>query len=150
MSRVKRKIHDINLAKKLVGTILHSFEQVNLDSLDEWQGIMYGSPGSPYEDGMFMFTMKFHEAHPFGAPKITFTTKIYHPNIGLDGFVCRDIFLDHWSAPITLDKCFNSIDSLMRDVNSTEAVNNEAARLYNEDRKKFDETARLWTKKYAL
>ena len=149
----KRKFKDIEKAKTLIGTILHSFEPVDMNSLDEWIAVMYGSPGSPYEDGLFTIHMKFFESHPYGAPTFTFKTPIFHPNIcPKDGKVCRPIFHDHWSAPIYLDKCFQSIDSLMRDysLDMQYALNLEAANMIENDQEAFYKKARFMTKKFAM
>lgn len=132
-----------------LGTYLESFEQVDDFNMNKWHGKMYGSPGSPYEDGLFHFTFEFDEYHPFRPPKVVFTTKIFHANIGLDGFICRDILMSHWAPAISADKIFGSIDSMMRDPNGAEFVNVEAGEMLNNDPKKYYETAKLWTKKYA-
>lgn len=46
-----------------------------------WAATLTGPPDTPYVDGLFSLAIDVPEEYPFSAPKIRFTTPIYHPNI---------------------------------------------------------------------
>ena len=59
---------------------------------------------SPYSGGVFFLSITFPTDYPFKPPKVSFTTKIYHPNINANGSICLDILRDQWSPALTISK----------------------------------------------
>ena len=100
------------------------------DDLFIWKGTIIGPDDSPYEGGIFLFSIHFPTDYRFKPPKITFLTKIYHPNINLNGSICLDILMDQWSPALIISKVLLSISSLLSDPNPDDPVNSEAANLY--------------------
>jgi ubiquitin-conjugating enzyme E2 D/E len=82
-----------------------------------------GPEDSPYSGGVFFLNIYFPTDYPFKPPKITFATRIYHPNINSNGGICLDILKDQWSPALTISKgifliiVLLSISSLLTDPN---------------------------------
>ena len=115
-----------------------------------WQATIAGPDDSLYAGGLFFLNIDFPVDYPFKPPKVTFSTRIYHPNINTHGRICLDILEDHWSAALTISKVLLSISSLLTDPNAEGPLVPEIADLYKTDKKKYEESAREWTKKYAM
>ncbi|KAM5220989.1 ubiquitin-conjugating enzyme E2-17 kDa-like [Ctenodactylus gundi] len=115
-----------------------------------WRGVLRGPPDSPYEGGFFSLDIEFPQDYPFSPPKISFATRIYHPNISRDGVICLDILRSEWSPVLTISKVLLSICSMLCDPNPNDPLELEPASLYVLDRAAYDRTAREWTRRYAM
>jgi len=108
-----------------------------------------GPEDSPYAGGVFFLNIHFPPDYPFKPPKVSFTTKIYHPNINSNGSICLDILKDQWSPALTISKVLLSISSLLTDPNPDDPLVPEIATIYKSDRDRYNATAREWTGRYA-
>ena len=63
-----------------------------------------GPEETPYTGGVFFLNIHFPTDYPFKPPKVTFVTRIYHPNITIKGFMSLDILDDQWSPLLTISK----------------------------------------------
>ena len=120
------------------------------DDLFHWQATIMGPPDSPYTGGVFFLNINFPPDYPFKPPKVTFTTKIYHPNVNSNGSICLDILNAQWSPALTTSKVILSICSLLTDPNPDDPLVPEIARIYKTDIAKYNATAKEWTQKYAM
>jgi len=60
---------------------------------------------APYNKAAFRVQLDFPAEYPFKPPKVTFKTKIYHPNIDEHGQVCLPITLpDHWKPATKVEQ----------------------------------------------
>ena len=119
------------------------------DNLYIWDATIIGPTESPYTGGLFKLEIHFPSDYPFKPPKVTFLTKIYHPNINSYGNICLDILKDQWSPALTVSKVLLSICSLLNDPNPKDPLVPDIAHLYEKDRAKYEENATLWTMRYA-
>lgn len=119
------------------------------DDLYRWEGVIFGPADSPYQGGVFHLKIQFPVDYPFKCPTITFTTKIYHPNINSAGIICLDILKNQWSPALTISKVLLSICSLLTDPNPNDPLSPEIAHQYKSDLESYNQTAREWTQKYA-
>lgn len=115
----------------------------------QWQATIMGPPDSPYKNGVFFLEIHFPTDYPFKPPKVTFSTRIYHPNINSNGSICLDILRNQWSPALTISKVLLSICSLMCDPNPDDPLVPEIAKLYVHDRAEYERTAQEWTENYA-
>ncbi|XP_030835353.1 ubiquitin-conjugating enzyme E2 D2 [Strongylocentrotus purpuratus] len=120
------------------------------DDLFNWQATIMGPTNSAYESGVFYLNIHFPADYPFKPPKVSFTTKIYHPNINSNGSICLDILRSQWSPALTISKVLLSICSLLTDPNPDDPLVPDIARVYKTDRTKYNMIAREWTQKYAM
>ncbi|CAG8588515.1 6908_t:CDS:2 [Dentiscutata erythropus] len=105
------------------------------EDLYYWQATLLGPDDGPYAGGAFTLNVQFPTDYPFKPPKVTFITKIYHPNINNNGDICLDTLKDQWSPSLTISK--------------DEPLMPEVAHIYKTDRPRYEETAREWTRKHA-
>ena len=117
--------------------------------LYNWTASIMGPDDSPFQGGVFFLNVQFPTDYPFKPPKLSFTTRIYHPNINSNGSICLDILKDQWSPAITISKVLLSISSLLTDANPNDPLVPEIAHIYKNDRPRYENTAREWTRRYA-
>jgi len=114
-----------------------------------WQATIIGPTETPYEGGIFHLKIVFPTDYPFKAPSVSFTTRIYHPNINDNGSICLDILKDQWSPVLTVSKLLLSICSLLNEPNPNDPLMPSIANLYKTNREQFNANAREHTLKYA-
>jgi ubiquitin-conjugating enzyme E2 D/E len=122
----------------------------NDENLFKWTASIIGPGGSPYAGGVFFLSIQFPTDYPFKPPKIQFITRIYHPNINSNGNICLDILRDQWSPALTISKVLLSISSLLTGPNPDDPLVPEIARVFKENRSRYEATAREWTQRYAV
>ncbi len=121
----------------------------NGDNIFEWDGMIIGPTKTPYEGGVFKLKIYFPTDYPYKPPKVTFVTKIYHPNINTSGIICLDILKTQWSPALTISKVLLSICSLLNDPNPNDPLMPEIAKQYVDDKNAYEKVAREWTIRFA-
>ena len=148
MTTIKRLQTELTNIKKNQLTNI-SANPIN-DNLHQWTATIIGPSDTPYENGIFKLFIQFPEKYPFKPPKITFTTKIYHPNINSSGDICLDTLSSAWSPILTIPQVLLSISSLMASPNPDDPLVGAAAREYKNNRESYNTIVKEWTKKYAV
>jgi len=119
------------------------------DNLFEWEAVILGPIGTPYEGGVFNLNISIPSNYPFKPPIVIFKTKIYHPNINSSGSICLDILKTQWSPALTISKILLSICSLLADPNPNDPLVPEIANLLKTNIEVYNQTAKEWTNIYA-
>lgn len=119
------------------------------DNLFEWEAVILGPIGTPYEGGVFNLTISIPSNYPFKPPTVIFKTKIYHPNINSSGSICLDILKTQWSPALTISKILLSICSLLADPNPNDPLVPEIANVFKTNIEVYNQTAKEWTNIYA-
>ena len=85
---------------------MENFRNIQVDeaNLLTWQGLIVPD-NPPYDKGAFRIEINFPAEYPFKPPKITFKTKIYHPNIDEKGQVCLPVIsAENWKPATKTDQ----------------------------------------------
>jgi len=108
------------------------------NNIMQWQAVIFGPEDTPWEDGTFKLSLEFNEDYPNKPPTVRFLSKMFHPNVYADGSICLDILQNQWSPIYDIAAILTSIQSLLTDPNPNSPANNEAARLFQENRKEYN------------
>ncbi|CAD6455806.1 770c5c82-150f-40b1-9532-86049464df9b [Sclerotinia trifoliorum] len=133
--------------------------------LDTILASIEGPPETPYEGGIFWITFKIKGHYPDQLPLMRFNTKVYHPNISPQGYVCIDSqpqnyprrlrSLDKWpsGSDRKLDWSIGALLTALCGLLSSPDVDGplvpEIAHTYLKNYDEYCSNARLYTKKYA-
>lgn len=114
-----------------------------------WKGLIIPD-SEPYNKGAFKIEMTFPAEYPFKPPKITFKTKIYHPNIDEKGQVCLPIIQpENWKPATKADQVIQALVALVQNPEPEHPLRGDLAEEYIKDVKRFNKNAEEYTKKYG-
>lgn len=80
-----------------------------------------------YRSGNFLFRFSVPPDYPHTPPKVKCGTKVYHPNIDLEGNICLNILREDWKPVLTINHIIIGLQFLMADPNPDDPLNKEAA-----------------------
>ncbi|XP_064480162.1 ubiquitin-conjugating enzyme E2 2-like [Ornithodoros turicata] len=123
---------------------------IDASNLFIWHATIVGPTETPFEKGLFKLRIEFPEDYPFKPPLVKFTTRIYHPNINSNGYICLDILKGHWCPQLTIATVLMSILVLMCNPNVDDPLVPEIATVYKQDKEDYNAIAREWTRRYAM
>mmetsp|Transcript_53712 Transcript_53712/g.127705 ORF Transcript_53712/g.127705 Transcript_53712/m.127705 type:complete len:193 (+) Transcript_53712:227-805(+) len=120
------------------------------DNMSHWKGTIHGPKETPYDGGTFIIDIKLTPSYPFEPPKMTFDTKIWHPNVSSQtGAICLDILKKEWSPALTIKTALLSVQALLAAPEPDDPQDAVVAGEYKSSYEKFCQTAKLWTTQHA-
>ncbi len=97
------------------------------------------TPDSGYwKHATYQFTFTIPPHYPHSPPKVECTTKIYHPNIDLQGKVCLNILREDWRPVLDINSVIYGLIYLFYEPNPDDPLNHEAAELFRRDITQFE------------
>ncbi|XP_048336371.1 NEDD8-conjugating enzyme Ubc12 isoform X2 [Ziziphus jujuba] len=124
--RLHKDISELNLPK----TCIISFPN-GKDDLMNFEVTIRPDEGY-YLGGTFLFSFQVPSIYPHEAPKVKCKTKVYHPNIDLEGNVCLNILREDWKPVLNINTQPNYEDPL----------NHDAAAILRDNPKLFESNVR--------
>uniref|UniRef100_A0A4W2EX45 E2 ubiquitin-conjugating enzyme n=1 Tax=Bos indicus x Bos taurus TaxID=30522 RepID=A0A4W2EX45_BOBOX len=108
------------------------------NNIMQWNAVIFGPEGTPFEDGTFKLVIEFSEEYPNKPPTVRFLSKMFHPNVYADGSICLDILQNRWSPTYDVSSILTSIQSLLDEPNPNSPANSQAAQLYQENKREYE------------
>jgi ubiquitin-conjugating enzyme E2 M len=126
--RIQRDFADLEIQSNI--KIIRKF--------DEWMNfsIIINPQDGYWKEQNFEFEFKIPEKYPFDAIKVKCLTKIWHPNIDLNGSICINI-LRPWKPTYSIQTVLFALLFLFKEPNPNDPLNNEAAAEMRNDMNKF-------------
>jgi ubiquitin-conjugating enzyme E2 D/E len=119
------------------------------DDIFNWECEIIGPDNSPYAGGKFILKLEFPTQYPFKAPKLKFSTKVYHPSVQTEtGDVCGDV-LGNWGPTLNAKHCLQVVYSMLQSPESDHPLEESIAQMLRDNPKEFAKTAKKFTKDYA-
>lgn len=124
---------------------------MNESNIFEWTFVIFGPKDTPYEGGTYQGKLTFPKEYPLKPPQVQFTSKLFHPNVYMDGKLCISILhegsddtgyeheLERWRPINNIRTVFISIISLLSDPNAESAANIDAAKLWRDNREAYNQ-----------
>jgi len=148
-----------NQLKELLKNPVDGFSVGLIDdsNIFEWKVMIEGTPGTPFEGGLFPATLKFPPEYPNKPPEMRFTTaNFWHPNVYPDGRVCisilheakEDVFneleplSEKWRPILGVEAVLISVISLLSDPNLESPANIDASVQLKGDPKAYKKKVR--------
>lgn len=125
---------------------------VDESDLHKWIITMDGPKNSPYAGGKFTLNLVLPAEYPFKPPKISFKTRIFHPNISNDdtGSMCLGLLKpESWKPPTRIAAVLEAAKQLLSEPLPDDSVETSIADMFKSDRNLYEQKAKEYVKQYA-
>lgn len=103
-----------------------------------------------WKGATYHFTFGIPAIYPHEPPKVHCHTKIYHPNINLQGNVCLNILREDWKPVLDINAVIYGLIYLFYEPNPDDPLNHEAADLYRNDLRHFEHVVQRSLQGYTV
>ena len=129
-NRVHKRIFNVDIKNFTKDNLEENGIYIHFDEVDITNAkiLIIGPEDTPYENGYYMFRVKFTDEYPYKPPKVEFlsNSKVrIHPNLYTNGKVCLSI-LGTWAGPSwTSVMDINSVAKSIQSIMCNKAIQNE-------------------------
>jgi ubiquitin-conjugating enzyme E2 M len=130
--RLQKELAELDLPKNVVIDFPRENDIMNFDirlTVDDSSSMWYPAT--------YHFTFTVPVAYPHEPPRVHCNTKIYHPNINLQGNVCLNILRADWKPVLCINAVILGLNFLFLEPNPNDPLNQEAAQLMRENPSRF-------------
>ncbi|XP_060627766.1 ubiquitin-conjugating enzyme E2 L3 [Anolis sagrei] len=104
----------------------------------------------PYNQGAFQVEISFPGDYPLHPPKVTFKTKIYHPNVDETGRVCLPIISPrNWNLSTKIEQVIQELIALVNNPDPDHPLRAELAEEFTMDHERFLAKAKEHTREFS-
>ncbi|KAK9826184.1 hypothetical protein WJX81_005402 [Elliptochloris bilobata] len=135
--RLQKDISELNLGKGVSLTFPEG-----KDKLLTFEITIRPDEGT-YKSGAFTFSFNISTSYPHDAPKVKCKTKVYHPNIDLEGNVCLNILREDWKPVLSINSVIYGLQFLFLDPNPEDPLNKEAAEMLQSNPRQFEHSVQM-------
>ncbi|KAA8545943.1 hypothetical protein F0562_020606 [Nyssa sinensis] len=118
--------------------ICTQFFNHSVEPLISWPAILV----SRGRGGTFAFSFQVPPVYPHEPPKVKCKTKVYHPNIDLEGNVCLNILREDWKPVLNINTIIYGLFHLFTQPNYEDPLNHDAAAVLRDNPKLFESNVR--------
>lgn len=112
------------------------------DDLQNFTVTIRPSDDTFWQGGCYPFKFVIPENYPYEPPKLQLQTKIWHPNIDLEGNVCLNILRKDWKPVLGIIHIIFGLESLFISPNPEDPLNRDAARMMVDDLENFKDNVK--------
>lgn len=119
--RLRKDMASLDLPPEVVIDI--SKHEDGEENLQNFTVTLKPNEDSYWNGGVYPFKFEVPENYPYEPPIVTCMTKIWHPNINLDGNVCLNILRKDWKPVLSINHIIFGLETLFLSPNPTDPLN---------------------------
>jgi len=135
--RLTKELNELDLPQN---TTINFTEPDNIMKFDIYLTVEERT--SLWSGAQYHFTFTVPANYPHEPPKVHCNTKIYHPNIDLQGNVCLNILRADWKPIFCISTVILGLNFLFLEPNPNDPLNLEAAELMRNNLSQFQDNVR--------